>query len=153
MAGGTFGERLDELSEFVGHGNLTGSVVVDQVYAKYQHEDLSLRHPRGGQAKYLEAPLHDKQGDYLRRIAEQALVDGPLPAMIDAMENLSGEVEATAPVEFENLRESGHPMVSNDGETVYDRPPKQRRLTAEELKEQHRHGIRHRHLHPEQYGG
>lgn len=149
MADGTFGERLDELSELVGHGTLTGTVVVDQVYARYQHEDLTLRHPRGGQAKYLEGPLHERQADYWTHIAETLLVDGPIPAMIDNVEDLADAVETTAPVEFSNLRESGHPMVSSGGDTVYDRPPKQRRLTEQELKEQRRHGIRHRHLHPD----
>lgn len=149
---GTFGDRVSELSDLVGHGALAGSVVVDQVYARYQHEELQLRHPRGGQAKYLEQPLHDHHRDYLEAIAAQVLVDGPTEAMVDAMEDLSGQVETHAPVEFENLRESGHPIVTSDGETVYDRAPKQRRLTDDELDEQRRFGIRHRGLHPEQYG-
>lgn len=29
-------------------------------YAVKQHEELGYRHPKGGQAKYLEAPLHDE---------------------------------------------------------------------------------------------
>jgi hypothetical protein len=146
-----FGERLDELSELVGHGTLEGSVVVDQAYAAAQHEHLEYRHVRGGQAKYLEQPLHTEHGGYLRAIAEQLLEEGPVPGMVDAMENLSDKVEELAPREFENLRESGHPTVTSDGAVVYDRAPKQRRLTQQELDEQRRHGQRHRHLHPEQY--
>ena len=152
MVAGTFGERLDELSELVGHGNLEGHLVIDQVYAAYQHEELTLRHPRGGQAKYLEEPFHRKHEEYLRSIAEHVLVDGPTQPMVDAMEDLSDQVEEHAPREFQNLRESGHPIVTSDGQMVYDRAPKQRRLTEQELKEQRRHGQRHRHLHPEQYG-
>jgi hypothetical protein len=33
--GDTFSERIDELMATVGTGDLTGSVVVDQVYAHY----------------------------------------------------------------------------------------------------------------------
>ena len=135
-----------------GHGVLRGSVVVDQVYAAAQHEHLEYVHPRGGQAKYLEQPLHSKHRDYLHSIARQLLVSGPEQAMTEAMEDLSGQVETHAPREFENLRESGHPSVVSDGSAVYDRPPKQRRLTEQELAEQRRHGVRHRRLHPEQYG-
>ena len=34
--GSSFAERCDVLSEMVGHGDLTGSVVVDQLYAAIQ---------------------------------------------------------------------------------------------------------------------
>lgn len=103
-----------------------------------------MNHPRGGQAKYLEQPLHADHRRYLQTIADSVLDEGPVSAMVEAMEDLSGQVERTAPVEFENLRESGHPMVVDGGRTVYDRPPKQRRLTQEELDAQRRSGLRHR---------
>ncbi|WP_027947215.1 hypothetical protein [Amycolatopsis taiwanensis] len=123
------------------------------VYARYQHEELQLNHPRGGQAKYLEQPLHAEYRGYLDDIARRTLETGPVEPMIDAMENLAADqLGQHAPLEFGNLRESGHPSVTSGGETVYDREPVQRRLTEAELREQHRTGIRHRHLHPEQYG-
>ena len=34
--GSSFAERIDVLKELVGHGDLTGTVVVDQVYAAIQ---------------------------------------------------------------------------------------------------------------------
>lgn len=141
---GTFNERILELARRVGYGDLEGHVVVDQVYARLQHEDLTLNHPRGGQAKYLEQPLHTDHGRYLQNIADAVLDEGPVSAMTEAMEDLSGQVERYAPVLFENLRESGHPMVVDGGRTVYDRAPKQRRLTEAELREQQRSGLRHR---------
>ncbi|MGW1676031.1 hypothetical protein [Saccharopolyspora sp. NPDC002376] len=148
----TFNERLLELARRVGYGHLEGHVEVDQVYARYQHEDLTLRHPRGGQAKYLETPLHTEHARYLQDIADAVLDErGPASAMRDVVEDLSRQVEAHAPVEFSNLRESGHPSVVDGGRTVYDRPPKQRRLTEQELREQHRSGLRHRHMYPDQY--
>ena len=32
-------------------------------YARKQHEDNTLNHPKGGQAKYLERPFNEKSGD------------------------------------------------------------------------------------------
>lgn len=34
---GTFAERMDVLSRQVGEGFCVGKVIVDQIYAKYQH--------------------------------------------------------------------------------------------------------------------
>jgi hypothetical protein len=64
------------------------------------------------------------------------LEDGGVPAMIDAMEALAGDngVASHAPVELGDLRASGHPTVTSDGHSVYDRAPRQHRLTEEELK-------------------
>ncbi|QIS18531.1 hypothetical protein [Nocardia terpenica] len=41
-------------------------------YAYRQHEDLTLHHPRGRQAKYLEKPLN-QFGDELERIVSAAI--------------------------------------------------------------------------------
>jgi hypothetical protein len=131
----TFSERIDELRKTVGNGQkLSGSVVVDQIYAHYQHEGLNLHHPRGGGPKFLEKPLMDGYRDYLGDYARTVLADGGQPAMKRSAEHLSDAVELTAPVEFSDLRQSGHPSVTLGGRTVYDREPKVARLTAEELK-------------------
>jgi hypothetical protein len=39
-------------------------------YAAVQHERLDFNHPRGGQAKYLEAPLIQNRDRYLRHILD-----------------------------------------------------------------------------------
>lgn len=42
-------------------------------YAVFVHEDLEANHPRGGRAKFLEIPLHEKKEevfDLIRRTAE-----------------------------------------------------------------------------------
>jgi len=131
----TFAERIEALRTLTGRGQrLQGSVVVDQRYAKYQHEHLELHHPRGGQARYLAAPLMDHYRGYLGDYAKTVLADGGQPAMKRSMEHLADQVELTAPVEFNDLRRSGHPAVTLGERTVYDRPPKQRRLTDEELR-------------------
>lgn len=132
---GDFGARMDELMAAVGEGELTVSVVVDQVYAKYQHERMDLKHPQGGQAKYLSAPLLNKAGDYLRQIAGSVLHGSLQGAMELVAEDLATkQVFDHAPREFQDLRQSGHPRVLNNDLVVYDRPPIVHRLTEAELK-------------------
>jgi len=142
----TFGDRIDQLKERVGSGDLTGSVVVDQAYARYQHEGLDFAHPRGGQALYLQQPLMDHKDAYLQKIADGILGDGGKRAMEECMEDLAegGGVASHAPVEFGDLRDSGHPSVTEDGETVYDREPRQHRLSEEELRAKYR--LHHPHV-------
>lgn len=89
---GDFGARMDVLAEKVGTGFCVGKVVVDQVYAKYQHEDLRLKHPHGGQAKYLTTPLFQNRYAYLTEVARTCLNDGGVRGMAVAMEHLSGGV-------------------------------------------------------------
>ena len=142
---GTFSERIDALRHMVGDGaRLTGTCTVDQVYAKYQHERVELHHPRGGSAKFLERPLMEHYRDYLSDYADTVLHDGGQPAMKRSMEHLSDQVELTAPVEWNDLRKSGHPSVEQGGRTIYDRAPKAARLTAAELKAKSRATMRMR---------
>lgn len=131
---GDFAARMDELIEAVGDGDLIGSVVVDQVYAKYQHERMDLKHPEGGQAKYLSGPLLDNYRDYIGRLAQNVLHGSLTDAMAASMESLSLQVWDKAPRDFWDLRQSGHPMVMNQGMPVYDRPPIVHRLTEAELR-------------------
>lgn len=131
---GTFGDRIDELIESVGEGKLVGSVVVDQVYAKYQHERMDLQHPRGGQAKYLGGPVLENMHTYMQKLADNVLHGSLTGAMTSNVEALSKEVFDKAPREFWDLRESAHPSVTNDGVPVYDRPPIVHRLSKGELR-------------------
>jgi hypothetical protein len=132
----TFGARLDELKAMVGSGDLVGTVEVSQIYAQVQHEHLEWSHPRGGQALYLQAPLMENYGKYLRGYADRLLEDGGEQALVDAMEDLAedGGVATRAPVLYSNLRASGHPKVVSGEVTIYDRPPRQHRLSEEELR-------------------
>jgi hypothetical protein len=106
------------------------------VYAKYQHNGLDFAHPRGGQALYLQAPLLENYPRYFQAYADKLLEDGGEPSMAESMEDLAedGGVATRAPVLYSNLRASGHPSVTSDGVTVYDREPRQHRLSEEELK-------------------
>jgi hypothetical protein len=131
---GDFAARMDELIEAVGDGALTGSVVVDQVYAKYQHERMDLRHPKGGQAKYLSGPLLENYRAYISRLAQNVLHGSLTGAMERNVEALSREVFDKAPRDFWDLRESAHPSVLNAGMPVYDRAPVVHRLTPGQLR-------------------
>jgi hypothetical protein len=131
----TFSERIDALRTMTGRGQkVTASCAVDQVYAHAQHEHLDWHHPRGGRAKYLEGPLMDRYRDYLTRYAAGVLSDGGMRAMQGNAEDLADQVELNAPVEFSDLRRSGHPKVTVGERTVYDRAPKVPRLTEEDLR-------------------
>lgn len=52
-------------------------IVVDTLYAAYQHENLHARHPRGGGSKFLEhaATTLAKQGDRFIATAVQPQID------------------------------------------------------------------------------
>jgi hypothetical protein len=135
---GTFHERIEELRDRTGcrESHMRGTVMVDQIYAHYQHERLDLKHPRGGHARFLTAPLFEHHRSYLRDIARTFLEDGGRRAMVDAVEHLAGYTGGVgwhAPVELGDLRASGHPFIWHGGRVIYDRPPHMHRLTKPEL--------------------
>lgn len=129
-----FAERIQELIDRT-PSKLNGTVVVDQAYAQIQHEAMEFNHPRGGRAKYLGGPLIENYQQYVSNLAD-SLLGGQLPAaMIRNMENLSTQgVYENAPVEFADLKASGHPIVEADGMKIYDREPMVHRLSEEELR-------------------
>lgn len=140
---GDFVSRIDQLQWAVGIGDLVVKVEMDQVYAKYQHERTDLRHPRGGEAGYLRNALHMNQGEYLQHLANRLLTaDGSdlVSGAVDVARQLSRQGEQRAPVEFVNLRRSGHPTVTDNGAVVFDEPPAVPRLSEEQLRAQRRHG-------------
>lgn len=55
----------------VDEANLRGAVAYDTPYAVRQHEDLTLRHDDGRQAKYLESALEDERATVGEIIAAQ----------------------------------------------------------------------------------
>lgn len=139
---GTFGRKLDELADKIGRGILSGSVEVDQVYAHYQHDpSRHLHHPDGGGPNYLAGPLFEKSDERTEKLAERLITpEGSeiKEAMQDAMEDLSQDVYQRAPWEFGDLRASGHPVVKDDGETIYDRAPLAHRLSTQEIRDKNR---------------
>ena len=139
---GDFESKMRQIAERVGHGSLRGRVVFNQVYAQNQHESLHFKHPAGGEAKYLYNALMSNYRSGLRDIARTALSGGIVGGMISATESIAKDAAQRAPMEFLDLRNSAHPIVTDAGARVYSRPPIQRRLN----KEQHRIKKRLRYL-------
>jgi len=133
---GTFQEKTNELIREVGDDKLTGSVVINQVYAQNQHESVHFKHPHGGRAKYLETALRQQEYNMLRHLSSN--LRWLRTAMIRNMETLSREAARHTPVLYGNLIASGRPMVKDNGALVYDRLPAQGRLSDAELKAQGR---------------
>lgn len=130
---GTFVARMDELRKLVGGGKLQGKVIVDQIYAQNQHENLSFKHTGGG-AKFLTIALVQNRNNIMRNLSRACLHGKMEEAMAKGMENVVKGVQARAPHEFNDLRNSGHPIVKSAGRIVYDRPPVVKRLTKNQLK-------------------
>jgi hypothetical protein len=136
MTKGEFVNNVGRLLRETPH-SVTGSVVVDQIYAHYQHAHPEFKHPRGGEAFYLSTPLFGKMGEYYRWIADEAITTKGVDlrvGMVRAVEDLSTEVYHRAPWEFDDLRRSAHPTVTEDGTVTYDRLPEVGRLSDADLK-------------------
>jgi len=50
--------------------DLQGEVGFTEPYALRQHEELEYKHPKGGQAKYLEQPYKQNRDRYIKSIGE-----------------------------------------------------------------------------------
>lgn len=132
---GTFQERTRLLLERVGGGTLVGSVIVDQVYAKYQHERRDLKHPRGGKSHYLWDPMRTRAPRILQRTATN-LFRGYRPRTVFriGMDDVASDVVDQAPREMGDLRHSANPRVIDGGTMVYNRPPARPRLNKAALR-------------------
>lgn len=131
---GDFVQKIDELLERVGEGKLSGTVQVDQVYAKYQLLREDLNHSVGN-AHYLSRPLNEKHPEYFQRMADRLLDPGGIVSgMISACESLAGSAATQTPVEAFNLARSGSVTVRDQGAIAYHRPAQQGRLSEEELR-------------------
>lgn len=143
---GTFDQRMAELEAMTPKESVRATVEVDQVYAHYQHEGISydhnpttpsgtLQYRNGGGAKYLERPWLEAAEHDMKRWADGLLREHGL---FDASTGIADEgvrmVDENAPVEFGDLRESGHATVAVDGVVRYDVPPRVPRLSEDELK-------------------
>lgn len=137
MSAQEFNRRMNELQRAVGRGKMRGRIVCDQVYARYQHETLNLRHPHGGGPKFLIKPLHTNLREYMGTLAEKAItpegsdLQGGMTSVVEAW---SKDAAKGAPIEWGDLRNSMHPTVTVGGREVYNRQPMARRLTREELR-------------------
>lgn len=132
---GDFQQKCKELLKNVGDKKLEGKVVVDQVYAKFQHESLDLKHPRGGGGKFLTRALISNYRGIFRGLARDAYRPlGLNSAMITGMEKIARGVYQNAPHEMNDLRNSAAPSVKDRGRFIYNRPAVRKRLSKSQLK-------------------
>lgn len=134
MAKGEFVKRTSQLARDVGTGDLEIKVVVNQIYAQNQHENLSFRHGGGG-PKFLTRALFGSYNSIMRGFARDAFRPrGLVSAAITGSEKIASGVVKYAPHEFNDLRQSAAPSVKDRGRFVYNRPPVVKRLTQQQLK-------------------
>jgi hypothetical protein len=133
---GSFAANIDTLATQA-EGSWQGKVEVDQIYAHYQHEHPEFHHPDGGEAFYLQRPLYEDIPEMFSTIARKALTAEGVnldDAIMEAMEHLSLQVFMRAPIEFGDLKASGHPQVWHNGARVKNREPNLHRLSEDELR-------------------
>ena len=132
---GDFNARINNLIRTVGIGELEGSVLIDQVYAQYQHEGLNLKHPGGGKSHFLTDPLIANFPTYYQWMATDLFSEGgPKDVMKHAMEDLNDSAYNQAPKFFRDLAWSGAVRVKVNGTTVILIPAGRKRLTKAELR-------------------
>lgn len=126
---------IQQLLDRTGGAKLRATVEVDQPYAQDQHETLFYRHPRGGQAKFLEEPLMSKHPQWLQKFASSLLNARRDASALwaETGRSLVREVEKNAPREFGDLRNSGALTVREGSSIVVSEPAKQPRLSEAEL--------------------
>lgn len=143
----SFFERIDHLSSEVGHGLLKGTVSVNQVYSAPQERGfwetgpnagvVIRNHPGGGGIEFLRNSLYEPIDAHMGKLAEHAITEEGSEirkGMEDVVEDISRGVFERAPIEFGDLKASGHPTVTDEGEVVYDRPPNVGRLSRDDLR-------------------
>lgn len=131
---GTFVKGCDTLIRQA-KGTWSARCKVDQVYAHYQEAHPEFNHPDGGQAFYLRDSLYE--GMWMAKMAVGMIdeygvnVEGK---MRETAEGMAAGVYTRAPVEFRDLRRSGHPYVLRDFAQVYNREPVVPRLSDKDLR-------------------
>lgn len=127
-------DGIGDLIDRTGGPKVKATVTVNQIYAQNQHETLWFKHPRGGQAKYLETPLFAKHQNWIQSFANKLLRTRDAAREWGGVGRaLKNEVPRTAPVEFGDLRRSAALTVREGGSVIIHEPPLQGRLNEMEL--------------------
>lgn len=111
--------RLQKPGRFAGvrfkSGKMSGRAEVgyEAPYAIYVHENMAMRHPRGGQAKYLTAALTAHRSRLQNQIIDDVRrgVSTVEEALQRAGEDLLDESKKLVPVDTGFLRDSGYVKV------------------------------------------
>lgn len=130
-----FDQRMQELADHVGGGKVIGRIRFDQSYAEEQHEDMALRHPGGGEAKFLYNALQTVGRRFPARIAAELYDTIPRNTMLEVSREVGEDAQRRAPIWTGDLRASMAIDILDAGAIVYRQPPVRKRLTAKELEE------------------
>jgi hypothetical protein len=131
--GGSFEERMRELSRLVGQGKITTKVTVAQAYARRQHQNQFYAHPRGGGPFFLHNALMQLHKAHIQRVAQELFRGNVQVLYIRFGENVADQASGNTPKELDNLQRSYAVDVKVGGRTIYRREPQQRRMTRAEL--------------------
>jgi hypothetical protein len=142
MAAKTFSEGVDELIAMVGPGSLVGTISVNQVYAHWIDDGVSIHgkpaasfnHPRGGQAAYLSGQIPERKDEVFQVWANSVLRGDLVPQTIDLLRSFGDQVMLRAPMEFDILRFSTSLKLSDDDAPLFDLPAIMPRLSEAEIK-------------------
>lgn len=108
--------------------------------AEVQERHREFNHPRGGKAGYLGDHVLASQQEWMRKLAGALITpEGSdiTKAAADIADDMSAGVSRFAPVEFDDLRRSGHATVTDNGRVVHDEGPEVPRLSDEQLRRKH----------------
>lgn len=128
-----FDQRMQELMDHVGGGKVVARIRFDQPYAEEQHEDMTLRHPGGGQAKFLYNALQTEGRKFPARIAAELYDTLPRNTMLEVAREVGADAQRRAPVWTGDLRDSMAIDILDGGAYVFRQPPVRKRLTDKEL--------------------
>lgn len=129
-------DGIQDLIDRTGGPKVVARVKVDQIYAKYQHESLDLKHTTG-QAKYLEAPMFENAPRLMQNFANRLLVRGTNTAREwgrHVGQPVHGYVRKFAPKLFGDLGQSASLTVKEGNTIVSSIPAIQNRLNKAQLK-------------------
>lgn len=131
--GGSFEQRMRELSKLVGDGKITTTIKVDQAYARRQHQNPLYIHPRGGEPFFLHNALMQLHKVHIQRVAQELFRGNVQVLYIRFGEDVATRGASKTPIELGNLRQSFGVDVKVGGRIIYRRAPAQRRLSRAEL--------------------
>lgn len=132
--GSTFFRRIEKLDSRIGHGKITASVKVDQLYARYQHERMNLNHHGVGGPKFLTRALFENHDRWYTQIANHLY--SPLGVnhwMVRISKNFKSETQKRTPVFLSHLKTSAEARVKEGGAFIY-RGPHTPRLSKRQVR-------------------
>lgn len=132
-SGGSFEQRMRELSNLVGQGKITVRIRGDQAYMRRQHQGISLAHPRGGKPFFLRDALMNQYREFMQRVAQELFRGNTQVNFIRFGEKVADRAAHDTPKELLNLEKSFSVDVKVGGRFIYRRNAEKARMTRAQL--------------------